>query len=143
MDPALERLIRDYALRFVGKPYLWGGDDPLLGFDCSGFVLEVLEAFGAGPKMDMSSQALHDWLKIEGIPSNGSHFGGVAFFGKDLKSITHTGLVLGFNLMIEAGGGNSTVVDQNSAAQKNAYIKIRPLKRRKDLVAVYMPDWFS
>lgn len=142
MEPTLERLIRDYALCFVGKPYLWGGDDPIHGFDCSGFVLEVLEAFGVGPKVDMSSQSLHDWLKIEGSPSTGAHFGGVAFFGKDTKSITHTALVLGHNLMIEAGGGNSQVIDEASASLKNAYIKIRPLHRRKDLVAVYMPDWF-
>jgi len=26
--------------------YLWGGDDPLAGFDCSGFVIEILKSVG-------------------------------------------------------------------------------------------------
>ena len=32
-----------YAMAFIGTPYVWGGDDPMGGFDCSGFCIEVLK----------------------------------------------------------------------------------------------------
>lgn len=36
----------NFALSFVGKPYVWGGKDPNTGADCSGFVAYVLNHFG-------------------------------------------------------------------------------------------------
>ncbi|MBR6403128.1 MAG: C40 family peptidase [Eubacterium sp.] len=32
----------DYALQFVGNPYVWGGEDPNTGADCSGFVMYLV-----------------------------------------------------------------------------------------------------
>lgn len=36
----------NFALSFVGQPYVWGGKDPHTGADCSGFVAYVLNHFG-------------------------------------------------------------------------------------------------
>lgn len=36
----------DYAVQFVGNPYVWGGTSLTNGADCSGFVMKVYEAFG-------------------------------------------------------------------------------------------------
>lgn len=36
----------DYALQFVGNPYVWGGTDLVNGADCSGFVQSVYAYFG-------------------------------------------------------------------------------------------------
>ena len=38
--------IVEYALQFVGNPYVWGGTSLTDGADCSGFVLSVLSEFG-------------------------------------------------------------------------------------------------
>ncbi|NLK76845.1 MAG: hydrolase [Clostridiales bacterium] len=35
-----------YALNFVGNPYVWGGKDPNTGADCSGFTSYVYGRFG-------------------------------------------------------------------------------------------------
>ncbi len=36
----------DYAMNFVGNPYVWGGKDPNTGADCSGFTSYVYAHFG-------------------------------------------------------------------------------------------------
>lgn len=38
----------DYAVQFVGNPYVWGGTSLTNGADCSGFVMSVYAAFGVG-----------------------------------------------------------------------------------------------
>ncbi len=38
--------IANYALQFVGNPYVWGGTDLINGVDCSGFTMKVMEHFG-------------------------------------------------------------------------------------------------
>lgn len=40
------REIADYALQFVGNPYVWGGTSLTQGADCSGFVQSVYRHFG-------------------------------------------------------------------------------------------------
>lgn len=36
----------NYAMQFLGNPYVWGGTSLTKGCDCSGFVMKVYEAFG-------------------------------------------------------------------------------------------------
>lgn len=40
------RAVADYALQFVGNPYVWGGTSLTNGADCSGFVMSVYSNFG-------------------------------------------------------------------------------------------------
>ncbi len=46
----------NYAVQFVGNPYVWGGTSLTKGADCSGFVMKVYEAFGV--KLPHSSYKL-------------------------------------------------------------------------------------
>ena len=38
--------VAEYAIQFVGNPYVWGGVSLTEGADCSGFVMKVYEEFG-------------------------------------------------------------------------------------------------
>lgn len=140
----LETLI-DYAKRFIGKPYLFGGDDPVYGFDCSGLACELLRLTGLVPyNFRANAQGIHDFLiKLPGIhqfPSP-SGAGSFVFFGKDLKSIVHVGFCIGGNFMVEAGGGDSTTTSEEVASKRNAFVKIRRVSYRKDFLVSVLPEY--
>lgn len=126
-----------------GKPYRWGGDDPLAGFDCSGFSLELLYSTGMYSGGDLSAQGLHDHLRKSSpdVSQGPYQFGDFAFYGTSKNSITHIAFVVSPTLIFEFGGGGSATTSTDAAIKANAYGRFRPVKRRKDLVAVVRPKW--
>ena len=46
LNPPKTTNVVNYAMQFVGKPYVWGGKDPNTGADCSGFTSYVYAHFG-------------------------------------------------------------------------------------------------
>ncbi len=132
--------ISEYALKFVGRPYIWGGDGSGRfggGFDCSGLVLECLWALGILPQKDMTAQGIYDVLYnqlIWSTPERGKEKADdLLFFGKDDTHITHIAICIGGGLMVEAGGGNSKC---KTPATSTGMVRVRPISWRKDLVAV-------
>lgn len=134
---------KNYAMRLVGLPYRWGGDDPIKGFDCSGLVIEILQSYGLLPKgFDGSAQALYDlFSKAEGSVMGRRELGSLVFFGKSVTQINHVGFMVDERRMIEAGGGGSTTTNEDAAAAQNAFVRLRPVKWRPDLVAVVFPKY--
>lgn len=63
-------------------------------------------------------------------------FGCLAFFGAGPTAINHVAITLNRRLMIEAGGGNHTTLTPEIAAEQDACVRIRPIARRSDLVAI-------
>ena len=51
------RSVADYALQFVGNPYVWGGTSLTSGADCSGFVQSVYRHFGVSIPRTSAEQA--------------------------------------------------------------------------------------
>lgn len=137
----MDRLV-EYALQFVGQPYRWGGDDTINGFDCSGFVQELLASVGMDPPGDQTADALYRYFLVNGKPdlTDEPLAGELVFFGKP-ERITHIGFCIDGFRMIEAGGGGSRTTSREAAARDNAYIRIRPINRRKDLIGRIMPDY--
>lgn len=134
--------LQQYALRFVGVSYIWGGDDPMRGFDCSGLAQELLLAFGAHPHpgRDYTAQGLYDHFAKAG-QYNATEIGALAFYGKDYRTITHVGIVVFPDLILEAGGGGSRTKTNADAIEQNAYVRLRPLKARRDLVTCILPKY--
>lgn len=128
-----------YAFSFVGTPYRWNGNNPMEGLDCSAYVGEILRGAGVINK-DMSAQQLYDHLLVHGYSSTVS-LGAIAFFGKSDEEVSHVAFCVNKDLMLEAAGGDSTTLTREDAVRQNAFVKMNPITRRRDLISVIMPSY--
>jgi cell wall-associated NlpC family hydrolase len=132
----------EYALKFVGVPYKWGGSNPMTGFDCSGLVQFILQSVGADPKGDQNAQGLHDlFLQQGGINIPEPKAGAICFYGKTPATISHVSFCINSNQILEAGGGDSTTVTVTEAAKRDACVRVRVADGRKDRIAIVMPNY--
>lgn len=132
-------LITKYAFQFVGRVYQWGGDDPISGFDCSGFVSELLRSAGVvAYDYRGTAQSIYDLVSVKGS-SEMIEAGSLAFYGKSLKEITHIGYCIDGVHMIEAGGGNSETTNTANASARNAFVRLRPIRYRRDFLTAVKP----
>jgi len=131
----MKRIVSSLAFKFIGKPYIWAGDDAVGGFDCSGLVIELLKSVGLLPRSgDWTAEGLY--LLFEDKKVLVAKEGCLVFFAKNNK-INHVEYVWKNGLTIGASGGGSRILTRKDAIKYNAYVKIRPL--RKDVYAIVNP----
>jgi len=133
----LRALAVDYAKHFIGTPYHWGGDDPMAGFDCSGFVVEVLQAVGKLQARDYSAHDLYTLFKPNVVALG--YAGCLAFWLNDAGRAVHVMLLIDNAHVIGASGGGSKTDDLADAIRENAFIKMRPLSYRKGTPIIVDP----
>lgn len=128
----------DYSMKFISTPYIWGGNNPLIGFDCSGFVCEVLKSHGyLKHNIDYSANDLLNYSKRYFLKKDTPIKADLLFFGTNPNMACHVAIALNNKLMIESAGGNSKTKELSHAIKRNAFVKIRPIKYRNDLIAIY------
>ena len=87
------------AHKYLGVPYVYGGSTPN-GFDCSGYVSYVLKEAGK-LSSTYSTAGLYNIAQKVSTPQ----IGDLVFFSGTYKSgLSHVGIYLGNNLMINASG---------------------------------------
>jgi cell wall-associated NlpC family hydrolase len=96
--PAATRAVQ-VALAQVGTPYLWGGETPGLGFDCSGLVQHAYSA--AGLALPRTAQSQFD-AGPRLPPDQAPQLGDLVFFGTGPSRVTHVGIALGDGRMVDA-----------------------------------------
>jgi len=127
-----------YAMAFVGTQYRWGGDDPMAGFDCSGFVIEVLKGVGYLPyNGDWRAFELFEMFREVDNPT----IGVLVFWGIGKDQIGHVELCISDKIAIGAGGGDRKVMTTQDAIKYNAYVRLRPIKRPEKRL-MYFADPF-
>jgi len=127
------------AYAYIGKWYIWGGDDPD-GFDCSGLVVECLKSAGViFDKEDFTANRLWQAFKHSQViePDEGClvfYFidGGIKG-GSDFAY--HVGICSTEFHCINADGGNSKCKTIADAKKYDAFIKERPIDKRRGLRA--------
>ena len=111
------------------KPYKWGGDDGIAGFDCSGLVIEGLKSVGILPKMgDWTAEGLS--IQFKNRVTKKAKPGCLLFYEHRHK-ISHVVIVWDVIadrvLVLGASGGGKHVKTVADAIKYNAYVKVRPV----------------
>lgn len=133
MTEEIREIAREVALSFLGKPYLWGGDDPMAGFDCSGLCIEILKSVGLLPRRgDWTAQGL--WNKFGDCKVDTPSLGCLVFWtNKRGDRVIHVEMALNSYLCIGASRGGRKTTGEQEAISQNAYIKVRPYGSRKHI----------
>lgn len=134
-------IVKMFIQSSLGVPYRWGGNNPLAGYDCSGFVCEFLRVAGIWGRNDANSQMLYEHFKNGNGHPGVIQFGTILFFGNQEK-ISHVAVALNDQMMVEAGGGDQKTTSLEIASQQNAYVRIRRIDSRRDKVDGFLPNEF-
>lgn len=95
----------EYARSFIGRPYVWGGNDPHTGADCSGFVRYLYASIGIRlPRVAEDQAYAGRKIKVEDAAP-----GDLIFFAKG-SNIYHVAMYAGNGRTIEAYGRNYGII---------------------------------
>ena len=92
--------VADFALQFVGNPYVWGGSSLTNGTDCSGFTMAVYSNFGVGlPHYDASQRGYGIGIDSLADARPGDL---ICFYG-------HVGIYIGDGMMVHASNARDGI----------------------------------
>lgn len=98
-----------YALNFVGNPYVWGGKDPNTGADCSGFTSYVYAHFGISiPSYSYSQRSVGKEVSYANAKA-----------GDLICYAGHVAIYMGNGQIVHAKGTAYGIVAYDSATYRN------------------------
>ena len=113
--------IVDYAMKYLGTPYVWGGTKPS-GFDCSGFTKYVFGHFGINLKRTAAEQLTCGYRVSQLQP------GDLVFFGHTYSTsaaASHVGIYIGDNQFIHAAGSRVKITSLSDGYYAPRYVGAR------------------
>lgn len=102
---SLRSKIVNYALKFVGNPYVWGGTSLTNGADCSGFTQSVFRNFGISVPRVSREQANTG----KGIKSSDMRPGDLIFYTNSKGTINHVAMYIGNGQIVHAASRRSGI----------------------------------
>ena len=106
----------NYAMQFLGNPYVWGGTSLTNGADCSGFVMRIYEHFGYSLPRTSSAQA----GATKTVSSGDVRPGDLFFYGSG--GVSHVAMYIGNGQIIHASNPRTGI--KISSAYYRTPIKI-------------------
>lgn len=118
--------IADSAQKYIGTPYVWGGESMSEGgMDCSGFVYNALKDAG----YDVGRTTAQGYRSYGStISKSEMQPGDLIFFGKNGKA-THIGIYVGNGQMVHSSGGSS-----NTKSNPGKGVSIANVDHRSDFL---------
>ncbi|MDO4648294.1 MAG: C40 family peptidase [Eubacteriales bacterium] len=117
---AARQEIVDFALQFVGNPYVWGGTSLTNGADCSGFVLAVMENFD----ISLPRTAAEQYNASEKVDLSEIEVGDLIFYG---NGISHVALYMGDGKIVHASNSSTGIIvsdiDYMTPVAAGTYVK--------------------
>ena len=96
--------VANYALKFVGNPYKWGGESLTNGADCSGYTMKVFQHFGYYLPHSSISQRSYgtsvSWSKKQ--------VGDLICYNA-VNGVGHVGIYIGNNRVVHAGSTSTGI----------------------------------
>jgi cell wall-associated NlpC family hydrolase len=109
-DSGLRSEIIEYAQKFVGNRYVWGGESLTKGADCSGFVQAVYADFGYRlPRVsrDQASSAGKRVSESDMLP------GDLVFYANSRGSVNHVAMYIGNGMIVHAANSRQGIIRSN------------------------------
>lgn len=116
--------IVDSASKYIGKPYVWGGEsDSEGGYDCSGFVYNALKDAG----YDVGRTTAEGYRQMgTTVDKNDLQAGDLVFYGSGNEA-THVGIYIGNGKVVQSSGGS-----KNTKSNPGKGVCIKDLDYRND-----------
>ena len=102
---AFRNKIVNYAVQFVGNPYVWGGTSLTNGADCSGFTQSVLKHFGISIPRVSRDQARAGVR----VTSDVMRPGDLIFYANSSGTINHVAMYIGNGQVVNAASSRSGI----------------------------------
>ena len=119
--------IADAAQKYIGTPYVWGGESVSEGgMDCSGFVYNALKDAG----YDVGRTTAQGYRSYGNTVSKSDmQPGDLIFFGKNNNDASHIGIYIGNGQMIHSSGGS-----KNTKSNPGKGVSIANVDYRSDFL---------
>lgn len=101
--------VANYAVQFVGNPYVWGGTSLTNGADCSGFVQTIYKNFGYSiPRTADVQGTVGTQVSLSAVAP-----GDLIFYDHGTGSIKHVALYIGDGKVVHASSSRTGIIISN------------------------------
>lgn len=107
---SLGQAVVDYAMQFLGNPYVYGGNSLTNGVDCSGFTSQIMKHFGISLNRSSSAQYANNGYYVS---SDNLQKGDLLFYGYS-GSVSHVAIYIGGGQVIHANDERTGICISNA-----------------------------